>query len=221
MTDTPASKMVRVRTPLIPHIQRLNELHRQGYAQALLRGLEEFMDAIESGRGSSSVAGESKLISDVLARLERLESQQSSKTAVAPDIPQVVGDLFASVGELTQRINRIESAIALLSKIIEPSKDEPQGDSEIDSEKIADEDAVIGDESPDLEYPLSQRKLADRLGQPYSSSLQKARDKGKKYFAEWSQDLDPDGIAWTWKETGNRGRGKVSRGKALTFVPLR
>jgi hypothetical protein len=220
MTDTPASKMVRVRTPLIPHIQRLNDLHRQGYAQALLRGLEEFMDAIESGRGSSSTSDASELIADLLARLERLENQQATKTGENPDIPQDVGDLFASVGELTQRINRIESAIALLSKIIEPSKDELQSDSENDSEPLASEGVAIGDEPPDLEYPLSQRKLADRLGQPYSSSLQKARDKGKKYFAAWSQDLDPDGIAWTWKERGNRGRGKVSRGKALTFVPL-
>jgi hypothetical protein len=178
------------------------------------------MDAIESGRGSSSTSDASELIADLLARLERLENQQATKTGENPDIPQVVGDLFASVDELTQRINRIESAIALLSKIIEPSKDENRNDSEPDSDPIADEVVAIGDDPPDLEYPLSQRKLADRLGQPYSSSLQKARDKGKKYFAEWSQDLDPDGIAWTWKERGNRGRGKVSRGKALTFVPL-
>jgi hypothetical protein len=178
------------------------------------------MDAIESGRDNSSTSDASKLIADLLARLERLENQQATKTGENPDIPQVVGDLFASVDELTQRINRIESAIALLSKIIEPSKDENRNDSEPDSEPIADEVVAIGDDPPDLEYPLSQRKLAERLGQPYSSSLQKARDKGKKYFAEWSQTLDPDGIAWTWKERGNRGRGKVSRGKALTFVPL-
>jgi hypothetical protein len=215
MTDNPASKMVRVPTPLIPHVQLLIKLFRQGYAQTLFKRLEELVSTIDSEPDSTLI--DSNLIADLITRLERLENQQATKTGKAPDIPQVIGDLFASVDELTQRINRIESAIALLSKIIEPSKDETRSD----SEKIADEGVAIGDDPPDLEYPLSQRKLADRLGQPYSSSLQKARDKGKKYFAEWSQDLDPDGIAWTWKERGNRGRGKVSRGKALTFVPLR
>ncbi len=215
MTDNPASKMVRVPTPLIPHVQLLIKLFRQGYAQTLFKRLEELVSTIDSEPDSTLI--DSNLIADLITRLERLENQQATKTGKAPDIPQVIGDLFASVDELTQRINRIESAIALLSKIIEPSKDETRSD----SEKIADEGVAIGDDPPDLEYPLSQRKLADRLGQPYSSSLQKARDKGKKYFAAWSQDLDPDGIAWTWKERGNRGRGKVSRGKALTFVPLR
>ena len=209
MPDTPASKMVRVSTPLIPQVQRLCELHRQGFTEPVLRGLEELINAIESGTAIPLTPSDSGLLADVIARLERLESQQ---------LPQG-GD--ANVNEvltqLTQRLNRIEKAIA---PVIEALEKVPQvvAPEPID---VKDNDFKVSTPTlpPDLKPPLSQRQLSQRLGQRYPYYLQKHRAKGKAHFEAWSQSVDPDGLTWTFEEPTRR-RGKVTS-RTLKFYPKR
>jgi len=51
----------------------------------------------------------------------------------------------------------------------------------------------------DLSQPLSGRRLANRLG-VHASTI--SRYKNRPNFSEWAQDLDPDGIAWIYQESG-------------------
>lgn len=51
-------------------------------------------------------------------------------------------------------------------------------------------------EDPDAKYTLSGRELSERLGiNPSTLSRRKDRDD----FSDWTQNLDPDGIAWTYR----------------------
>lgn len=55
----------------------------------------------------------------------------------------------------------------------------------------------------DFTQPITGVKLARRLGISPSTL---SRYKGRSNFSEWSQDLDPDGIAWVYE-----GKGFVPR----------
>ena len=48
-------------------------------------------------------------------------------------------------------------------------------------------------EGADLDKPLSSREVARRLGITRSTLI---RRKDRIDFPTWTQDLDPDGIAW-------------------------
>lgn len=154
-------------------------------------------------------------------RLERLESEALSQDVKVPTVRASSSPLTQNINSLTQRLDRIENTIAPLIQALERV---PQmvRDEEVSVE--AEDDVNVDSESKlestlpqTLEYPLSQRQLSLRLGQPYSYYLQKHRQKGKEHFEAWSQSQDPDGIAWTFDEPKRR-RGKVS-GKALKFYP--
>lgn len=211
MPDTPASKMVRVSTPLIPQVQRLCELHRQGLTEAVLRGLDELISAVEAGTASTLTPSDSSLLANVVARLERLEShalRQGVSTVGTSD-----SNFNEALATLTQRLDRIEKAIA---PVIEALAKVPQV---VTPEPVDVEEANNKVDNSTLEYPLSQRQLSQRLGQPYPYYLKKHRQRGKAHFESWSQSLDPDGIAWTFEEPTRR-RGQLTS-KALKFYPKR
>ncbi len=74
---TPASAMIRVPTALIPTVKKLSKLHREGHTQAL-GGLEKLISTILSETDSKldtskQSVPDSKLMSEILTRLERLE----------------------------------------------------------------------------------------------------------------------------------------------------
>ncbi|BDA76615.1 hypothetical protein CAL7716_107810 (plasmid) [Calothrix sp. PCC 7716] len=73
---TPASRMVRVSSPLIPYVQKLSDLHRQGHTEAIINGLETLISGIENNAAISQL--DSDLIASILRRLEALEAASSS-----------------------------------------------------------------------------------------------------------------------------------------------
>jgi paraquat-inducible protein B len=208
--------MVRVRTPLIPQVQRLSELCRQGHTETVLRGLEELINAIEAGTAIPLTPNDSALLADVVARLERLESQ-----SVPQEVSTVRGNdanFNEALATLSQRLDRIEKAIApvieALAKVPHVVTPEP-----VDVNSDSESELNVNAKPPTLEYPLSQRQLSERLGQRYPYYLKKHRAKGKVHFEVWSQSLDPDGVAWTFDEP-KRHRGKAST-QTLKFFPKR
>jgi hypothetical protein len=155
------------------------------------------------------------LLADVVARLERLESHslRQGVSTVGTSDP----NFNEALATLTQRLDRIEKAIAPVIEALEQVPHVVQAQA-IDV-KDAEFEVSTPTLPPDLKPPLSQRQLSQRLGQPYPYYLQKHRAKGKTHFEAWSQSLDPDGIAWTFDEPQRR-RGKVTS-RALKFYPKR
>lgn len=76
-SDVPASKMIRVSTPLIPYVQKLCELHRLGHTQTIIFGLEQLLNVIENEKTITFTPIDYDLLSNLISRLERLEAQQS------------------------------------------------------------------------------------------------------------------------------------------------
>ncbi len=223
MEDNPPSKMVRIPTPLVPVVQNLNKLYRQGHGLTLVHGLEEWISAIEKGGNVTHqvlTLDDNDLLSDVVARLERLESQQLRQgvsTVGASD-----SNFNEALTTLTLRVESLENALDELSNALvgsplkEAQPQDVEDEDENDSEPI---ETVTPTLPPDLKPPLSQRELSERLGQRYPYYLQKHRAKGKAHFETWSQNLDPDGVAWTFDEP-KQHRGKTST-KTLKFFPKR
>lgn len=228
MEDTPPSKMVRIPTPLVPAVQSLNKLYRQGHGLTLVNALEEWLNAIEKGETvtpQTVIRDDSDLLADVIARLERLESAQDAETLT----------------QLTQRVSLLENAMDELSSVVvealrnkrqslngKPASEnaseaiaeetlEPEGDAEsasdTDNKTLATATPTL---PPNLKPPLTQTALAERLGQPYPYYVKKHRERGKAHFEVWSRSVDPDGLTWTFDEPKRRGS---VRSKALKFYP--
>ncbi|OKH35027.1 hypothetical protein NIES2101_38150 [Calothrix sp. HK-06] len=68
----PASRMVRVSSPLIPYVQKLSDLHRTGHTEKILEGLTNLISNIENDIAASYI--DSGVIADILRRLEALEA---------------------------------------------------------------------------------------------------------------------------------------------------
>jgi hypothetical protein len=87
MDKQPASKMVRVPTALIKFVVELSRLYRQGKAELLFQELASLIAKIDSGSNihpNNTVNDvDSKLIADLIRRVEHLESvvQPANSTA--------------------------------------------------------------------------------------------------------------------------------------------
>jgi hypothetical protein len=174
----------------------------------VVEGVEYILDAGEYSKPAPPSTEE------ILTRLATLERDfHAWKLQTKNDNALHVPPADETLNTLSERLDRIENAIAPLLQALE---NVPQivVDQPTDVKPTNDQAST-----PTLEYPLSQRQLSQRLGQPYPYYLQKHRVKGKAHFEEWSQRLDPDGIAWTFEELTRR-RGKAST-QTLKFFPKR
>lgn len=159
-SDQPASKMVRVSTPLIESVQKLCGLHRRGHTSVILQGLEELIAAVES---RADIAPPQFAIDSLIQRLEALEQGDSG------------GDSEA-IANLTERLEKVESAIESIAMTLAGFQErlvpsEPIGaDSEADDESIAvpeqtvPEGKPIGLPDPFPEEGLSTAALGKLLG---------------------------------------------------------
>ena len=80
----------------------------------------------------------------------------------------------------------------------------------VESEPLAVEKAIAVVGSKTVEQvtqktpsPLTLGELGERLGRD-KSGVFRAKNKGNPYFRKWSKKLDPDGIAWEYREGGVR-----------------
>ena len=75
--NPPASQMIRVPTPLVDAVRELSRLHRLGYTHAVLNGLQQVVSSIDNkadGVGATDHKSDTELISELIARVEALES---------------------------------------------------------------------------------------------------------------------------------------------------
>ena len=76
------------------------------------------------------------------------------------------------------------------------------------TEPVEEAIAVVGSETAEqvtqkTPSPLTLGELGERLGRD-KSGVFRAKNKGNPYFRKWSKKLDPDGIAWEYREGGVR-----------------
>lgn len=215
---------VRIPDPMWERLGKLAARRNTTITALLVEGAEYILDA--GGYSKPDPPSTEALQQELEAlalRVKEVEGQLGGQV-----VPPTDEALTQSVISLTQRLDRIETTIAplihALEQVPQVAKVEEVGVERADVEELevsveeANAEAITPTPlPPSLKYPLSQRQLSFRLGQPYSYYLQKHRQKGKEHFEAWSQSLDPDGVAWTFEDPKRR-RGKVS-GKALKFYP--
>ena len=121
---------------------------------------------------------------------------------------------------LTQRMDAVEAVLSTLqnalpnnvpSELLSTLPQELPGDV---PDNVPNE---IADEEPDVDYPLTQRELAERLGtstQNISNHRRHGTPRDKADFEAWSKRHDPDDVAWTW--IGRAG----GKGIPMQYVPV-
>ncbi|MBD2033909.1 hypothetical protein H6F76_02425 [Leptolyngbya sp. FACHB-321] len=158
MPDQPASKMIRVSTPLIESVQKLCELHRQGYTAAILQGLEQLISSIDSGcaishtlpADSTVLAG---VISDLIQRVERLEQGASGLDS----------------SSIAERLEKVEHVIARVISDLSAQREEADSSSDdkliaVESEPEATDTSPLSLPDPFPEAGLSTAELAQATG---------------------------------------------------------
>ena len=89
MNNQPASKMIRVPTPLVSYVNELSRIYRQGKAKPLLQQLQQLISAFDSTSdtqyNSPSTTIDSSLIAELVQSVKHIESileQIASTTAI-------------------------------------------------------------------------------------------------------------------------------------------
>jgi hypothetical protein len=119
-----------------------------------------------------------------------------------------VSAVLETLETLTQRLDAVEAVLSALSNNVPDDVLDDEPDNEPDNEP---------DDEPDVDYPLTQRELAERLGmttQNVSNHRRQSTPKDKTYFEAWSKKHDPDDVAWTW--IGRAG----GKGIPMQYVPV-
>ena len=202
---------IRISDLLWENLGKLATRRKTTITALVVEGVEYILDVGEYSKPTPPSTEET------LTRLATLEKEFQTLSLQVNDLGrhvriQSVPSTDENLTALSQRLDQIEKAIA---PVIEALKKVPHD--VVPTEAVDVEEANDKASTSTLEYPLSQRQLSQRLGQPYPYYLQKHRAKGKAYFEVWSQSVDPDGIAWTFEEPQRR-RGKTIT-KTLKFYP--
>lgn len=229
MPDQPASKMIRVSTPLIDAVQKLCQLHRQGHTQAILEGLDQLISTVDSRANIKTQTANSDVIAELLQRVEKLEESDSDVIAGLRErlekVETDINSIALTIADLNVRLSDLEGVgdigyavtpLSELSELEDSSSDiETTAPSSGSTESDTDSTAIGKPEptpAPPSLVPLTQSALARRLGCSDKAVEKHRRQGDKENFAAWSRDRDPDNIAWTWEGAGGRGQ-------RLHFVP--
>jgi prefoldin subunit 5 len=235
MPDEPVSQMIRVPTPLVDAVRELARLHRAGRTQAVLKGVQRLIAAIDSDT-AVNIDSVAKTISKLTERLEQLESERSdgrqdidvasTTQLISKRLEKVEADIESialTITDLNVRLSDLEGVGDIGYAVTPLSELELLDDISADSETTADigeqgdidaDSGVIAkpESSPLPVAPLTQSALAKRLGCS-DKAIEKHRKQGtKEQFATWSGERDPDSITWTWEGSGGRGQ-------PLRFMP--
>lgn len=159
MSNQPASKMIRVPTPLIEYVNELSRLYRQGKAKPLLHQLQQLIAAIDSSSDT-----------------------QSSQPSNAVD-SNLIATLVESVKHIESILEKTASTIASSSAIIlveAPGAENFSPDTPIDSKLDSDSGYQVGLTVAELakELGISQRQVY-RLKQANQLAGWKTMGKGK------------------------------------------
>ena len=158
MPDQPASKMIRVSTPLIEAVQKLCELHRQGHTAAILQGLEQLISSIDSDSAISHTPPDDStvlagVISNLIQRVERLER----------------GTIKTDSSSIAERLENVEHLIAGVISDLSAHREEADSSSD---------DKVIAGESEAEETDTSPLSLPDPFPEAGLSTVELAQATG-------------------------------------------
>ncbi|MBR8840190.1 MAG: hypothetical protein DSM106950_40920 [Stigonema ocellatum SAG 48.90 = DSM 106950] len=183
---TPPSQMLRVPTPLIEAVQELSRLHRLGYTNAVLQGLQELISEIDSS-SDIDFGTNNEVIKQLALRLSKLESRDQSDSDV-DSILKSVTSLEQKLEAIQTRIAQMEGAIALLGQRQQPGPTRRQ---------------AFTYHPPPLELqPFNEDNLAKRLAASTSTIRNERETKSPKEFESWCRQRDPGGMGWRYQKDG-------------------
>lgn len=100
-SNTPASRMIRVPTPLIDSVRELSTLHRAGHTRAVLAGLQQLISRVDSESDSSINVDSPRAADSSIA--SKLDSEMIAKL-----IAEMIAPIQAQLEEhIEQRIRQV------------------------------------------------------------------------------------------------------------------
>ena len=192
------SPMIRVLEPLVERVRTLNDLYRQGKGEQVIAALDQVISQIKtaaaitllSAHDLGMISADSKTDISTLAPelTERIES-----------LEHVISPLIAC--DVETRIARLEAENREIKEVLSQVI---AGDNTLD--ELNDTRETSGDSTPQPEG-LRQVELRERLGKgAQRSALSYPMKQGPEYFAQWTQQQDPEGLAWRWEGQGAERR---------------
>ncbi|MBR8839714.1 MAG: hypothetical protein DSM106950_38375 [Stigonema ocellatum SAG 48.90 = DSM 106950] len=183
---TPPSQMLRVPTPLIEAVQELSRLHRLGYTNAVLDGLQELISDIDSS-SDIDCGTNNEAIKQLALRLEKLESHDKSDTDV-DSVLKSVTSLEQKLEAIQTRIAQMEGAISILGQRQQTGPTRRQ---------------AFNYHPPQLELqPFTEENLAKRLAASASTIRSQRETQSPKEFSSWCRQRDPGGMGWRYEKDG-------------------
>lgn len=182
--------------------------------QEILKALDDWKQAHEIDSRSAAIV---TILADYLNVPYPVLLQDTAPISTA------LSSVLAELSQLHERVAALEQHISTAPQAAPSTAtelDEPSRRDVLDEapSTVLVEETQPGGKAPSTALitaplaPLTQSALAKRLGCS-DKAIEKHRKGGsKEQFAAWSQERDPDGIAWAWE-----GRG--GRGQPLRFVP--
>jgi beta-galactosidase/beta-glucuronidase len=199
MPPTPV-RNVRIPDDLWEKLGKLALKRKTSITALLIEGANLLLATTKKNKANAETSTQTALVTDeVLKRLEAVNADIKALTARINDIEttlqtQVQTEVHKKLTTVEERIQALELSVhkTVHTKVHKPSL-----------QKTVQVEVQTTGKTPEG-LTLTQGQLAKRL-QLSDKAVQKARDKGATYFAQWSASHDPDAFSWAWIGTGGRG----------------
>lgn len=190
----------------------------QGYIDSNL------FDSYQQWKIDHDLKSDSLALNQILSEylnLPQIPAKSAARSASTSSVEQRLESLEDQLHNLISQLsegNGINNQLAMLStstkagtrKSAKAPKAAKNTDSETQPKAIKSKKSQV---SPTLANGLTQNQLAERLQTTYKT-VWKHRQRGNEHFAQWTQEQDPEQIAWDY---GTREKGK---GNQVFFRPL-
>jgi hypothetical protein len=181
------SQMIRVPTPLISAVRELSRLHRQGYTNELLQGLDELILALD---WNSTRLNKSQSLSTICERLDNLESQLlGDASSNNKSDNKRIADLEEKIESITPMIAKFAEAIIHIQNNL---NNQPKRSNFPRNNSYQGQAVKI--------QPLTEDSLSSRLGVSVETIRKEKSNQPPPLFVAWSKRKDTSGIGWEFNQ---------------------
>ena len=191
----PPSQMIRVPTPLIGAVRELSRLHRQGRTTEVLKGLEELIFTLESSSSSRYYDNFSKSLSEIMERLNKLESNSGDEYSSNEVYDaERIDDLEEKIEGIVSRMEQFAEAIIQIQKYLNN-----QQFAQKRKKKSYYNNSYYQSQTPRMK-PLTEEGLAKRLGVSVETIRKERIDLPSPHFVGWCKRRDSSNIGWEYNQ---------------------
>lgn len=183
--------MLRVPTPLIPTVQELSRLHREGYTKALLQRLQELIANIDSN-SDIDFGADSEAVKQLAQRLEELESRLANSDSETDN--KSIAKLEKSLGSLEQKLEAVTLKLAILESAVVQKQYAPKKGYRTSYGNPYVPQAL------ELQ-PFTEENLARRLAVDTSTLIKQRKSLSEAEFEKWSRSRDASRTGWRYHES--------------------